>query len=115
VPHWTKRSRPDPADVGRQALGELRQIVGVLKIDRADEAAPLAPQPTLDDLTELVEQSRGAGIPVDVRVEGEQRRLANVAERTAYRIVQEGLTNVHKHACGARTEISLRSWPTSSR
>jgi signal transduction histidine kinase len=95
-------------EIGRQALGELRQAVGVLKID--DDAAPLAPQPTLDDLRELVEQSRGAGVPVDFRVEG-RRRLANAAERTAYRVVQEGLTNVHKHAFGARTEISLRFLP----
>jgi signal transduction histidine kinase len=98
------------ADIGRQALGELRQAVGVLKVDDVEDSAPLAPQPTLDDLVELVEQSRSAGVPVDYRVEG-RRRLANVAERTAYRIVQEGLTNVHKHAFGARTEISLRFLP----
>ncbi|HEX6342281.1 sensor histidine kinase [Umezawaea sp.] len=98
------------ADIGRQALGELRQAVGVLKVDDVEDSAPLAPQPTLDDLAELVEQSRSAGVPVDYRVEG-RRRLANVAERTAYRIVQEGLTNVHKHAFGARTEISLRFLP----
>ncbi len=82
----------------------------MLQVDNADDSAPLAPQPTLDDLAELVEQSRSAGVPVDYRVEG-RRRLANVAERTAYRIVQEGLTNVHKHAFGARTEISLRFLP----
>ncbi|HWO61041.1 MAG TPA: histidine kinase [Umezawaea sp.] len=98
------------ADIGRQALGELRQAVGVLKVDDVESSAPLAPQPTLDDLAELVEQSRSAGVPVHCRVEG-RRRLANVAERTAYRIVQEGLTNVHKHAFGARTEISLRFLP----
>ena len=95
-------------EIGRQALGELRTAVGVLKVD--DEAAPLAPQPTLDDLRELVEQSRGAGVPVEFRVEG-RRRLANAAERTAYRVVQEGLTNVHKHAFGAPTEILLRFLP----
>jgi signal transduction histidine kinase len=98
-------------DAGRQALGELREIVGVLKVGGTGDAAPLAPQPTLDDLTDLVEQSRGAGVPVAMRVEGQRRRLANVTERTAYRIVQEGLTNVHKHAGGARTEISLRFLP----
>ncbi|MBV9843618.1 MAG: histidine kinase dimerization/phosphoacceptor domain-containing protein, partial [Kutzneria sp.] len=73
------------ADIGRTALGELRQIVGVLKEDDIGDAPPLAPQPTLADLDALVEQSRSVGVPVIVRVEGVRRRLDNVVERTAYR------------------------------
>jgi signal transduction histidine kinase len=91
---------------GREALDELRHILGVLR-DRAD-GPPLDPQPTLADLDRLAQQSRDAGMEVSVVVEGERRRLPATVERTAYRLVQEALTNVHKHAANAATEVGVR-------
>jgi signal transduction histidine kinase len=91
---------------GREALEELRQVLGVLRA--REDAALLGPQPTLADLDRLVQQSREAGMEVRVAVEGERRRLPATVERTAYRLVQEALTNVHKHAAGAATEVGVR-------
>jgi signal transduction histidine kinase len=91
---------------GREALDELRQVVGVLR-DR-DDGVPLDPQPTLADLDRLAQQSRDAGMEVRLTVEGERRRLPATVERAAYRLVQEALTNVHKHAANATTEVGVR-------
>ena len=93
-------------ETGREALDELRHLLGVLR-DRAD-GPPLDPQPTLADLDRLAQQSRDAGMEVSVVVEGERRRLPATVERTAYRLVQEALTNVHKHAANAATEVGVR-------
>jgi signal transduction histidine kinase len=82
-------------ETGREALDELRHVLGVLR-ERAD-GPPLDPQPTLADLDRLAQQSRDAGMKVSVAVEGDPRRLPATVERTAYRLVQEALTNVHKH------------------
>jgi signal transduction histidine kinase len=91
---------------GREALEELRSILGVLR--QSEDAALLDPQPTLADLDRLVQQSLDAGMEVSVRVEGERRPLPATVERTAYRLVQEALTNVHKHAAGAATAVGVR-------
>jgi signal transduction histidine kinase len=91
---------------GREALQELRHILGVLR-DRED-GAPLDPQPTLADLDRLAQQSRETGMEVLVAVAGDRRRLPAMVERTAYRLVQEALTNVHKHATDATTEVDVR-------
>jgi glucose-6-phosphate-specific signal transduction histidine kinase len=91
---------------GKEALDELRQVVGVLR-DR-DDGVPLDPQPTLADLDRLAQQSRDAGTEVRLTVEGERRRLPATVERAAYRLVQEALTNVHKHAANAATEVGVR-------
>jgi signal transduction histidine kinase len=96
-------------ETGREALDELRHVLGVLR-DRAD-GPPLDPQPTLADLDRLAQQSRDAGVEVSVVVEGERRRLPATVERTAYRLVQEALTNVHKHAASAATEVGVRYGP----
>jgi signal transduction histidine kinase len=93
-------------ETGREALDELRHVLGVLR-ERAD-GVPLDPQPTLTDLDRLAQQSREAGLEVSVAVEGARRRLPATVERTAYRLVQEALTNVHKHAAGAATEVGVR-------
>jgi signal transduction histidine kinase len=93
-------------ETGREALDELRHVLGVLR-DRAD-GVPLDPQPTLADLERLAQQSREAGLEVSVAVEGARRRLPATVERTAYRLVQEALTNVHKHAAGAATDVGVR-------
>jgi signal transduction histidine kinase len=90
---------------GREALQELRDILGVLR--EGEDGVPLDPQPTLADLDRLVQQSRDTGMEVSVAVDGARRRLPATVERTAYRLVQEALTNVHKHAGKATTEVGV--------
>ncbi|WP_346620984.1 histidine kinase [Blastococcus montanus] len=92
-------------DAGRQALDELRQMVGVLRGTEVDEAAPLGPQPGLEDVPRLVEEARRAGMSVDLA--GEPARVDPAVGRAAYRIVQEALTNAGKHAPGAPVAIAL--------
>ena len=88
---------------GREALAEMRRMVGVLR--RPEEAPALAPQPSLEHLDRLVEQARDAGLPVELRVEGEAIELPAGVDLTAYRLVQEGLTNAIKHAQASRAEV----------
>jgi signal transduction histidine kinase len=96
--------------IGRGALTEMRRLVGMLRSDAGD---PLAPQPGLDDLPLLVNQVRDAGLAVDLRVEGERRELPVGIELSAYRIVQEALTNALKHAGDARAAVNVRYGPES--
>jgi signal transduction histidine kinase len=91
---------------GREALAEMRRMVGVLR--RPEEAPALAPQPSLEHLGKLVEQAREAGLPVDLRVEGEPLPLPAGLDLTAYRLVQEGLTNALKHARAERAQVLVR-------
>jgi signal transduction histidine kinase len=93
---------------GRAALAEMRRLLGLLG---TADAESLAPQPTLDGLAALAERARGAGLPVELVCEGERRPLPAGAEAAAYRIVQEALTNVLKHAAGAPTTVLVRSGP----
>ncbi|MEU1625733.1 histidine kinase [Streptomyces sp. NPDC020096] len=114
-------------DMGRQALNELRQMLGVLRTEPGAAAAarPVEPVvrpvaavversaepdgdgPCLAQLGVLVEQSRAAGMAVSLSEEGDRRPLAPPVEQTAYRVVQEALTNVHKHAVGATTRVRV--------
>ncbi|MFI9806282.1 sensor histidine kinase [Streptomyces sp. NPDC052301] len=114
-------------DMGRQALTELREMLGVLRagedvgrraagvsLAAVREAAVAAASrvavedgPWLGELEELIGQSAAAGMVVDLSVEGEVRSYAAEVEQTAYRVVQEALTNVHKHAAGAKTHVRL--------
>jgi signal transduction histidine kinase len=100
VPDQATRSARLVGEIGRQAVEELREVLAVLRPDqeKGEEAAPRNPQPTLDDLSVLAEQSRTAGMNVDVMLSGTRRPLDLSCERTAYRLVQEALTNIHKHA-----------------
>jgi signal transduction histidine kinase len=91
---------------GREALAEMRRLVGVLR--RPEEAPALAPQPSLEHLDRLVAQAREAGLPVELRVEGDPVQLAAGLDLTAYRFVQEGLTNVLKHARAKHAEVLVR-------
>jgi signal transduction histidine kinase len=96
---------------GRGALAETRRLLGVVRRDPADDLE-LAPQPALDRLSELVGQVRRAGTPVDLCVEGEPRPLAAGVELSAYRIIQEGLTNTIKHGgpgAAATVRVSYRA------
>ncbi|WP_030870366.1 sensor histidine kinase [Streptomyces sp. NRRL S-37] len=117
-------------DMGRQALTELREMLGVLRSGgdggqrRERASVPLAAVgvaaaaaasravdegegPCLSEIEELVGQSAAAGMVVDLSVVGESRSCAREVESTAYRVVQEALTNVHKHAAGAKTYVRL--------
>ena len=90
-------------DAGRRSLEELRQLLGLLQ----DDDAPLAPQPTLADVDELVGDSRRAGVDVTLTRLGEPREVDPTVGRTAYRVVQEALTNAGKHAPGAAVTVTL--------
>lgn len=114
-------------DMGRQALTELREMLGVLRsgdalaapptgrvplasVGRAAAAAAAAAAedgPRLDEVESLVAQSREAGMTVELSVQGELRPYTPEVEQAAYRVVQEALTNVHKHAAGAKTWVRL--------
>jgi signal transduction histidine kinase len=91
---------------GREALAEMRRLVGVLR--RPEEAPALAPQPSLEHLGRLVEQAREAGLPVELHVEGEPVALSAGLDLTAYRFVQEGLTNAVKHARAQHADVLVR-------
>jgi signal transduction histidine kinase len=94
-------------DGAHQALEELRGVIGVLRDDPADEE-PDRPQPTLSDLPRLLDEARAAGTPVrlDDRL-ADAGTVPDVLGRTVYRVVQEGLTNVRKHAPGQEATVLL--------
>jgi signal transduction histidine kinase len=89
-------------ETGRQALAEMRRLLGIL---REDDAPALVPQPGLTDLPALAESMRHAGLPVEVSVEGRPRPLPAGVDLTAYRVVQEALTNTLKHAGPTRASV----------
>jgi signal transduction histidine kinase len=91
--------------IGRGALTEMRRLVGMLRSEAAD---PLEPQPGLRDLPMLVAQVADAGLPVELHVEGECRELPVGIELSAFRIVQEALTNALKHAGEANASVHVR-------
>ena len=89
-----------------QALQDLREVIGVLRADRPD-GAPEPPQPTLDALPALADESRSAGAKVRLDVRIGPASVPAGTGRTAYRIVQEGLTNARKHAPGATVRVAV--------
>ena len=108
------RSEPDVAErtlaavegSAEQSLAELRRILALLR--RPDQSAQVRPAPTLDQLDALIEDYRRAGLPVRLRIEGPARPLPGGVELSAYRIVEEALTNVLKHARPTGVEVGLR-------
>jgi signal transduction histidine kinase len=96
------------AATGRQALDEMRRMLGLLRIGEVGSSPGLAPQPGLSDIETLVAQTRAAGLPIELSVEGDPRPLPVGVDLSAYRIVQEALTNVIKHAGPARVRVALR-------
>jgi signal transduction histidine kinase len=96
---------------GGQALGEMRRLLGMLR--SADERASLAPQPGLEHLETLADDVRRAGLPVALELEGEPARLPPGVDVSAYRIVQEALTNALKHARPASATVRVRCLPAA--
>jgi signal transduction histidine kinase len=95
--------------VGRGALTEMRRMVTMLRQEPERESGhELSPQPTLGDVPELIRQMQAAGLPVTLQLTGEPRVLPEGIELSAYRIVQEALTNALKHTRGARASVEIR-------
>ena len=104
-PEQAKQALATIAGTGRQALEEMRRLLGLLR--SADTGGEYVPQPGVEQLPDLLDQVRSAGLPVAFSVEGEPRELPRGVELTAYRIVQEALTNARKHG-GPRTSATVR-------
>jgi signal transduction histidine kinase len=94
---------------GRTALGEMRRLLGAMRTEGDD--VELGPQPGLDGLDALVDDVTHAGLPVRLQVHGEAVQLPRAIDLSAYRIVQEGLTNALKHAHASRAEVTVRYRP----
>jgi signal transduction histidine kinase len=92
-------------ETGKTALEEIRGSLGILRHE--DAPADLVPQPTLGDLAELMDDMRRAGLTVDLRVEGEARAIPDGVDRSAYRVIQEALTNTIKHAGLVPTRVTV--------
>ncbi|GAB2890493.1 sensor histidine kinase [Streptomyces deserti] len=107
APDQAKKALETISSTGRQALAEMRRLLGVLRTGEHQEAGEYVPQPDVQQIEELVEQCRGSGLPVDFKVEGTPRPLPSGVELTAYRIVQEALTNTRKHG-GPNAGASVR-------
>ena len=102
---------------GRTAMTELRHLLGLLapsgapELDGPEDQGALRPQPGLDEVPALVDRVRSAGLAVELRVTGTQRGLSQGPDLAAYRVVQEALTNVIKHADGARAQVRIEYRP----
>jgi signal transduction histidine kinase len=93
----------------RQAVAELHRLLGFLR--QAGDRDDLAPQPSLSELPQLAASMRDSDLAVELIVEGESRPLPPTVELSAYRIVQEALTNTIKHGAASRADVHLRYWP----
>ncbi|MCH0540726.1 sensor histidine kinase [Streptomyces sp. MUM 203J] len=97
APDQARQALETISSTGRQALAEMRRLLGILRTGEHEEAGEYVPQPDVQQIEDLVEQVRSSGMPVDFRIEGAPRPLPSGVELTAYRIVQEALTNTRKH------------------
>jgi signal transduction histidine kinase len=113
LPAEDREALEDVERTGRTALAEMRRLLGAMR-DRSD-GAELEPQPGLENLKALVARVRSAGLPVTLDVEGEPVPLPRALDLSAYRIVQEGLTNVLKHAGASHAEVVVRHGPEALR
>ena len=93
----------------RQAVAELHQLLGFLR--QAGDHDDLAPQPGLGELPRLATSMSDSHLAVEVSIEGEERSLPSTVDVSAYRIVQEALTNTLKHSAASRADVHLRYWP----
>ncbi|MFZ3499442.1 sensor histidine kinase [Streptomyces sp. 5.8] len=107
APEQAKEALQTISGTGRLALAEMRRLLGVLRTGEPQESEDYVPQPDVEQIEVLVEQVRAAGLAVDFEVEGAPRKLPSGVELTAYRIVQEALTNTRKHG-GPDAKASVR-------
>ncbi|MGW2209182.1 sensor histidine kinase [Streptomyces sp. NPDC001781] len=107
APDQARQALETISSTGRQALAEMRRLLGVLRTGEHQESGEYVPQPDVDQIDDLIEQCRDSGLPVDFKVEGTPRPLPSGVELTAYRIVQEALTNTRKHG-GPEAGASVR-------
>ncbi|AEW94989.1 two component sensor kinase [Streptantibioticus cattleyicolor NRRL 8057 = DSM 46488] len=106
-PEQAKQALGTISQTGRLALAEMRRLLGLLRASD-DSGGEYVPQPGVEQLGDLIEQVRGAGLPVEFEVAGTPRPLSSGVELTAYRIVQEALTNTRKHGGpGAQATVHL--------
>ena len=108
--HEEREALGNVEQAGRTALAEMRRLLGALR-DETDEPE-LAPTPGMDDLTALVDDVRAAGLDVRLCVEGDRIALPHGVDLSAYRIVQEGLTNALKHAEAQHVDVRVGYSPT---
>jgi signal transduction histidine kinase len=106
APERARASLSAIQDVGREAVVELRRLLTLLRPD--DDTVPLAPRPGVAGLETLIAHVRDAGLPVELSIEGTPEPLPAAIDLSAYRIVQEGLTNTLKHAGPAHAKVMLR-------
>ncbi|WP_328910872.1 sensor histidine kinase [Streptomyces sp. NBC_00234] len=97
APDQARQALETISSTGRQALAEMRRLLGVLRTGDAPESGEYVPQPDVGQIEDLIEQVRQTGLAVDFKIEGTPRPLPSGVELTAYRIVQEALTNTRKH------------------
>ncbi|MEU3982577.1 sensor histidine kinase [Streptomyces sp. NPDC026672] len=107
APDQSRKALETISSTGRQALAEMRRLLGVLRTGEHKEAGEYVPQPDVEQIDDLIAQCRSSGLPVDFKVEGTPRPLPSGVELTAYRIVQEALTNTRKHG-GPNAGASVR-------
>ncbi|EST30247.1 sensor histidine kinase [Streptomyces roseochromogenus] len=107
APDQAKKALETISSTGRQALAEMRRLLGVLRTGEHQESGEYVPQPDVEQIDDLIEKCRSSGLPVDFKVEGTPRPLPSGVELTAYRIVQEALTNTRKHG-GPNAGASVR-------
>jgi signal transduction histidine kinase len=99
------------ASTGRSALAEMRRLLGVLRMGAADASGELEPQQGIADIEKLLAQTRAAGVHAELSVEGEPRELPAGVDLSAYRITQEALTNVIRHASASHVQMTVRYLP----
>ncbi|MFG2630087.1 sensor histidine kinase [Streptomyces sp. NPDC048473] len=97
APDQARQALETISSTGRQALAEMRRLLGVLRTGDVKESGEYVPQPDVEQIEDLIEQVRQTGLAVDFKIEGTPRPLPSGVELTAYRIVQEALTNTRKH------------------
>jgi signal transduction histidine kinase len=108
MPPEAARALAAVEDAGRGAMTELRHLLGLLTPSPSGAEQDLSPQPSLSRLSPLIDRIAFAGLPVEMRISGEPRPLPAGIDVTAYRIVQEALTNALKHGNRGRAAVTIR-------